>query len=204
MNCEEVKKLLSAYFDDELLEEQRSRLSEHIETCNNCMNELAAFEKLSKMTGAFTTPPPPEQIWAEIEEKLHQETDEVNPAPRSTRVSQHRSLPLSKVFAVAATILIVLGVGWYSYLSWFGHGHGHHDEFTVEFGHYLEAFDADPENAQEFLLAKYEHQLIDPTQTNSELGYQPVVAKGLPTGYEVRSTYVMKMPCCTCVQCLHE
>ena len=34
------------------------------------------------------------------------------------------------------------------------------------------------------------------------VGYRPAVANGLPEGYSVESTYVMTMPCCTCVQCL--
>ncbi len=70
------------------------------------------------------------------------------------------------------------------------------------FGEYLDRFKSDPHDAQSFLLSQYQHEPVHPQEAVERVGYRPVVADGLPNGYSLVSTHVMKMPCCTCVQCL--
>ena len=40
------------------------------------------------------------------------------------------------------------------------------------------------------------------TEATTKLGYRPAAADGLPEGYSLDTVYVLKMPCCTCVQCI--
>ena len=99
---------------------------------------------------------------------------------------------------MAATIFVAAGIGWFTYQSWFAHGE--HDNFTAEFGHYLDEFRHDPDTAQQILLAKYTNQLVAPNQASEYIGYRPSVTEGLPAEYTLESTHVIKMPCCICVQ----
>ena len=145
-------------------------------------------------------PAPPAKIWNQLEEQLAEAKDEVRQPIQPVSRAARRSIPMLRVAALAVTILVMVGVGWLGYSNW--HGHGEHDEFTIEFGNYLEKFRLDPAVAQQFLLAKYDGQSVDVQQAVHQVGYRPAVADGLPKGYSVDSTYVMKMPCCTCVQCL--
>jgi len=198
MNCSDVQALLSAYHDGELADDQRSRLSDHLDTCTDCAKELANFESLSRMATALSTPAPPEQLWNQLESRIERQSEHEPPISRS--VDQSRSWAFSALgqLALAATVFVAVGIAWFTYQSWFTHGT--HDHFTSEFGQYLDAFRHDPDAAQYMLLANYENQLVDPDQAIQQLGYRPVVAGGLPAGYTLESTHVMKMPCCKCVQ----
>jgi hypothetical protein len=193
MNCSEVQELLSAYHDGELADDMRSRVSEHLGQCSDCAQRLAGFENLSVITGLLSTPTPPTHIWSQLEQQLDQQ-----PTIRPATLVRGWSFPVSSRFALAATILIAVGIGWFSYQNWFVPGE--HRQFAAEFGHYLEEFRRDPDAAQHILLTKYRGQAVDVDQAIQQVGYRPAVADGLPDGYTVGSTYVMKMPCCTCVQ----
>ena len=198
MNCSDIQELLSAYYDGELADERRARMSEHLDVCSDCANELAGFEKLSNMAGALGTPAPPEHLWSQLEQQLEEQPVEEQPAVIAASATRRSSFPAPRLFVFAATVFIAVGIGWFAYRSWFPHGE--HHQFTVEFGHYLEEFRRDPVAAQQILLAKYGSQLVEPDQVIQQVGYRPAVADGLPVGYRVESTHVIKMPCCTCVQ----
>jgi hypothetical protein len=101
---------------------------------------------------------------------------------------------------MVATVLIAVGAGWF--ILRHGLHSEHHNHFTAEFGQYLSEFRRDPDAAQQFLLSKYENHRVDPEQATKLVGYRPVIAGGVPPEYKLASTFVMKMPCCTCVQSL--
>lgn len=198
MNCSDVQQLLSAYFDKELADDARSNVGEHLDECSECSRELAAFENLSVLASDLHTPAPPDHLWQQIAQQLDRHADDGQPVAEWVGPSRHWSSVTPRLFALAATVFVAVGIGWFSYHSWFAHGE--HDQFAIEFGHYLDVFSRDPNAAQQILLAKYENRLVDPNQVIGRIGYRPAVADGLPEGYTVESTHVVKMPCCTCVQ----
>ncbi len=203
MNCTEVQELLSAYCDAELVDDQRSRVSCHLEECSVCDQKLAAFKNLSHMAKTVETPVPPEHLWRRIEEQLDQQPKEGQPKEGqlvSQSVVRSRTWTFSarRQLALAATVLVAAGIGWFAFQARFADSGN--NQFTSNFGHYLDEFHHDPDAAQQILLAKYEHQRVDPDQAIHRVGYRPVVANGLPEGYTLESTHVVKMPCCTCVQ----
>ena len=93
-------------------------------------------------------------------------------------------------------------MGWLAFGTWREH-HAEH-QMDLVFGQYLEKFARDPQAAQQFLLASYEGCAVDADLAVDTVGYRPVVADGMPEGYSLESTCVVKMPCCTCVQCLFQ
>jgi len=50
------------------------------------------------------------------------------------------------------------------------------------------------------LLTKYDGEKVDAAGAAKLVGYRPIVSGGLPEGYSLASTSVLKMPCCTCVK----
>ncbi len=196
MSCSEAQDLMSAFYDGELPDDLRSRVSKHLDHCSACAKELAGFESLTAVVGALSEPSAPPEIWSQLEAELDGQRATHTSAP--VDVPQQRGwMPLGR-FAVAAIVLVVVGLGWAAHRTWFGHGD--HGQFATEFGHYLEEFHRDPDAAQQLLLGKYEHQLVLPERVIDRVGYEPAVASGVPDEYELVSTHVMKMPCCTCVQ----
>jgi len=195
MNCPETQELLSAYYDDELTDDVRTRVSEHLDRCSECAKQLAEFEHLSALAVSCSTPTPPTHLWDQLEKHLDRQS-----TAQPARFAQGWLSPVSRRLVLAAAVLIATGVGWFAYQKWFVHDE--HPSMTAVFGRYLEQFRHDPDAAQQVLLATYEGQIVDTDQAIRQVGYRPAVADGLPGGYTVRSTCVMKMPCCTCVQSL--
>lgn len=193
MQCFKVQSLLSAYLDDELAADVRANAAEHLENCAACSFELQRFKELSEMAGAFETPQPPDDLWNRIESQVA-ELPKGQPARRSNR----RPAWALGVAAVAATVLIAIGIGWLVGKSVFPHDA--HAVFAREFGEYLDTFRSDPATAQQMLLAHYQAAPIHPQEAVRHVGYRPMIASGLPEDYTAEKTYVMKMPCCTCVQ----
>ena len=202
MNCSEVQELLSTFYDGELTSGQRSRVSDHLEECADCRKELIGFQQLSNIAVALDTPAPPEQIWTQLESRLDQIQDQrpnqQRPVAKPLGHAGRRLFAVPKPLALAATVLIAAGIGWFAYHSWFAHGE--HQDFTAAFGHYLDEFHRDPDAAQDILLAKYENHAVAPEQAIKRVGYRPAVADGLPDGYTLESTHIIKRPCCACVK----
>jgi len=71
-------------------------------------------------------------------------------------------------------------------------------EFRQIMDDYLVKLSADPNQAEDFLLAKYNGQRISPDQAETLVGYRPLISRELPAGYELASSSVVRMPCCTC------
>jgi len=193
MECSQVQSLLSAYLDDELGAEARSRAAGHLQRCEACADQLQKFAALSQAAGALDAPEPPAELWGRIEAQL----DETSQAQGAGQARRRPAWVLS-VAALAATVLIAIGIGWLARQSWLSP-----DEqavFARDFGRYLDAFRSNPDDAQQMLLATYQAAPIHPEEAVRHVGYRPLAANGLPGEYTVEETYVMRMPCCTCVQ----
>lgn len=195
MDCSVAQELMSAYFDGELPSQEQEAVAKHLKNCSVCAAELAAFGNLSDMAADLSRLEPPPEVWEEVAGGLSAESEQVPVEPKTVGTWRNVS---PRALAVAASILVV-AASWFGYTHWSGH---HHDAFTAEFGEYLDKFHQDPVEAQEYLLGTYDGKPTDPNDVIKLVGYRPAVADGVPPGYSVGPTYVMKMPCCTCVQCL--
>ena len=60
MKCSEVKRKLSAYLDGEVSDADRKEIAEHLKTCEDCQEELAALSSVSDalvLLGGIEVPP---------------------------------------------------------------------------------------------------------------------------------------------------
>jgi len=194
-----VKEHLSAYYDDELAPDKRSAVADHLANCESCVRMLEEYRELSALSAALTHPTPPHNSWQQLEVKLAVEEGKC-----STRLTYVDWLswarrPLLRL-AIATAATIVLGAGWIAYHS--GSEYVGHRKMAAVFEEYLERFPHDPMAAQQFLLVNFEGKVLDAMRAIPEVGYRPAIADGVPDGYTIESTYVIKMPCCSCVKCL--
>jgi len=70
MKCKEVKKLLSAYLDDELSMNKRQLVEEHLKVCSDCALEFASFQSVDRLTTSLIPEEPPEEYWEEYSSRL--------------------------------------------------------------------------------------------------------------------------------------
>lgn len=199
MECVKVQELLSAYFDDQLLGDARSSVARHLQICSRCGEELAVFGQMSTLAGALDEPTPPEGIWTGIEAALDADPPRRTAAPfgAPSRAATRWRLGL---LATAALVLVAAGIVWIT--AALRHTPVHHAELAADFDRYLDSFATDPGLAQNVLLAKYHGQRVNMAEATEQLGYQPAVAAGLPSGYSLESMYTLDMPCCKCLTTL--
>ncbi len=205
MNCIEIQDLLSPYYDDELLTDARASVAEHVRQCETCSELLAGYQKLSNSISAAPIGRVSDNVWASVIEEL----DRARELPEQPKVLATSSTKVERPWltratyqrlAIAASMLLVLGLSvWPQRHNTSTDAHdGHGAEFVATMDHYLEILPKNPNRADQFLLDKYDGKVVAPEQAISLVGYRPAVADGLPEGYTLASTSVLKMPCCTC------
>lgn len=201
MNCTEVKELLSDYYDAELSSDDRERVAAHLSNCPECSDELARFGELSGMVQRVPVPVPSQLEWQHFETQLSAQAT-VKVADRSTKIKRP---PRRSWFsyrglrpAIAVAALLLVAVGWFAIDSWFGHGS--HNLLAADIQQYVKEFQHDPQAAQQVLTTRYDGQRVRLDEATQRVSYQPAVASGLPEEYIVDSMYVLKMPCCDCLQ----
>ncbi len=207
MNCIHTQELLSSYYDGELSTDTRVSIDEHLPQCAACSGILTGFRRLSQAFSVASVGAVPERIWANIVEELGR-AGELPEEPKvlATSATEVRRPWLTRAtvqrFTIAATMLLVLGLSvWLRRDAAMTEMHsGHGAEFVATMNHYLEVLPENPNQAEQFLLDKYDGKVVAPEQAISLVGYRPTVADGLPEGYTLTSTSVLKMPCCTCVK----
>lgn len=197
MNCSEVQERLSAYFDGELADDEQTAVAAHLEGCSACGKQLAVFGRLSKMSAALTDPQSPPALWNDLEAKL--DNDEEHKPMSATLAPPSRAprFPM-RLFAVAASLLVAVGLGVVGYKTWFPADE--HDHLAINFEHYLDEFDKNPQKAQQVLLTKYDGRPTTVQKAAATLPYEPAIARGLPSGCSFEDVYLLDMPCCTCAQ----
>lgn len=186
MQCCDVVELLSAYYDGEVSHNTAEAIREHIDICDHCAEELKVLNELSALTAILEQPTPPRHVWPRIEAQLNKG----QPTANSNKRPPHKA-----VLAMAALVLI--GLSWVGYRHW--HAHEHQD-LAVNFGQFLDNFAEAPDDAQNVLVKNYSGIPIEISDAIRELKYRPVVAVGLPDDYELAQAYLLKMPCCRCLE----
>ncbi len=63
MSCQDYKELMMGYLDNELEQQQRKTLENHLASCWQCAGELEEFKKLKQMTDGVTLAEPEDRIW---------------------------------------------------------------------------------------------------------------------------------------------
>jgi len=194
MTCSDAQGHLSAYYDGELSSDMRAVVTRHLSTCVSCARLLAGYEKLSDLANRLDPPELPRADWNQFERDL-EAGEPIEPArPAVTG----RGIVLWRMGLIAAMIVVTVGIGW---LAFHMSGPSHGDQqFAADFSSYIDQFQSDPDRAQQQLMAKYDGQTVDAKTAVRQLGYWPVVADRLPARYTVAGMYVLRMPCCTCVQ----
>lgn len=194
MQCREVVELLSAYYDGELSPAKTDAVAEHVAVCAECAAELETLHKLSDLTTQLDQPSPPRHVWPRIAAQLNTNPSPVTPPAIPARRASRRTL-------LAVVALLMVGLSWIAYTRWQAHEHQH---LAVNFGHFLDTFEHAPDEALRDLAKNYSGVPVEIPDAIRELKYRPVVADGLPADYELTQAYLLKMPCCRCLEaCYH-
>ena len=192
MDCLAAKNHLSDYCDDELTVDRAALVRAHIDECADCRQELAAFERMGALVASVEVPVTSNRLWARILILL-----EGASRPNRAFTPGRTGIPF-RASAVVVAACLLLGLGIWRYGHWSGQGHDDHAEMAVNLGEMISGFASDPVAAVDRLSTHYQGIEVSLETAESLLGYRPAIGNRLPTGYQLTSTRVLKMPCCTC------
>lgn len=113
MKHRRIQKLLSAYIDDELTQQEREAVKVHVHTCGECAEVLSELNQNSQRIADLRQPAPP-GIWEAVQEQIvsRQQTKDRSRSRHIRRRWIFRPVP-----AVAGTIVLaclVLGLIYFS------------------------------------------------------------------------------------------
>ncbi len=199
IDCATARQYLSAFHDSELAPDLRAAVGEHIEGCPECAARLAEIRDLSRMAAEMQTPAAPAEIWPAIEKQLATEVPDHSAASSNLGLIGRRRVWMR--VAAAALIVITISTSAVVWLKRSEHGEGH---VAVNFAQYLDQFEHNSEAAQQVLLSNYEGRAVSYDEAATKLRYQPVTPEHLPNGMSRKAVYLLRMPCCTCVQAIYQ
>lgn len=195
MRCDEAKERLSAYFDGELSPSDRGEVLRHIMTCESCRTELDTFQRLSDLASTLDRPLSPD-VWTGIESGLLAAPSPSNVVLPTSQNPSRRVSMVSKIAAVAASILVIAtGIWMATSRGWIGP-----DSMSAQMEPFFAEFLKDPAKAQSSLVARYQNKETTFGDVAEKLKFQPAAARTLPMGYSVQSVRLFDMPCCKCLQ----
>jgi mycothiol system anti-sigma-R factor len=106
VSCESTRTVLHGYLDGELDATRAADFERHLESCRECANTLAAEEALrSSLQRSSLYEQTPSALRRKIRADLDAATAPAGPSP----------IPVWRWFAVAAAMLMVTSVSWYSW-----------------------------------------------------------------------------------------
>ncbi len=216
MNCPEVQSRLSAFYDDQISDDVRSRIDAHLHSCADCASVFGDYQALTDFVQHTPTPEPSPKLWDRIDEQLtvSRAIQAKSPTAKSPTAKSPVAKPVARpagvrrrvvVFSpLVAAVMVILAVG--ISLSTAQRDKHQFKGLAGEFNEYLAAYAENPAAAVAGLFAEYPAEEVGFDEAKRRVGYRPVVANSLPDGYSINSIQLMKMPCCDCIKtvCLND
>jgi hypothetical protein len=123
MVCEQVRNELSAYLDGELAPPEAAAVRDHVDACPECREVLEELRATIDLVGGLPCCGAPKHLAADVQREIERRMILAAPAAPADEAPQERSLPIRRaspwprVLAVAATLVLGLGIGLLSYLG---------------------------------------------------------------------------------------
>jgi len=191
MNCNEVIPLLSPFHDGELAPDERRAVADHVATCAACSQKLGSIRRLSDLVESSPVAEAPGTLLPSIERSLAERT----PFWNWFQFSHSRRSAVAALLATAAVLVVGLMVWQIA-----GAPSHSHEEMVRVFGEFLDAFEEGETSAVDVLARKYQGTLVSEAAATSALK-RATVARPIVLGWHaVAQRYLLKMPCCDCVQ----
>jgi len=121
MQCKQVREHLSAYLDRELTAELASAVRHHLASCPECRATLEELRTTADLLGRLPARPAPADLAGDVQREIErrmlapQAADETDTGERTLAVHRGRLWP--RVLAVAACIVLAVGIGTVAFLG---------------------------------------------------------------------------------------
>ncbi|MHC5024506.1 MAG: anti-sigma factor family protein [Planctomycetota bacterium] len=199
MSCAFDDELLSGYLDDELDDEIRIAVRNHLDRCDECSSRLRAMAALRDRVAASRRVELPERLWSRIEatRRAAGAAEAVSPPGRSSPVL--RRLRPWIVAAAAAIVVVALPLIWtLGRAGVRGEEEVGVDRFEappgIALAKYVEEIRAGDEEAAGF-LGMHRGRRIPLDEMAEHASFRPWLPTDLPAGFRVETCYVLSTGC---------
>ncbi len=183
MNCEEIKQQLGHYVDNELTSHMREEVSAHLKTCSTCSLEFKNLQDLTARISDSNNTRVPANLWDSIEQRL----DTMDHPTKHT--APHHSFLRSRRWAMAASIIIVAGIGMFG-LSLVD---TQAKASTIDFCVLLDGLQLDARDAFNKFLKQYDAQPTTPDKApRSAPSLNFATPPTLPGGFRLKSVFLLQ------------
>ncbi|HAU31222.1 MAG: hypothetical protein XD84_0337 [Desulfotomaculum sp. 46_80] len=117
MKCSKAKKLFSGYLDGELKSSQKGFLEDHLNSCPNCRYELARLRASLELIHDLPEVAAPKNFWTQVSEKITIEDGLKKKRKKKTVKWFFPGERLRAGIALAAVLVLVLGISSLIYSS---------------------------------------------------------------------------------------
>lgn len=182
--CKRIEPLLGAYVDDEVAPQVHDEIESHVSVCDPCRTQLREIQGLAAALGQHDPVSVPPALWAAIETRLE-------PGARSHTIF-FRRFPSRAVLALAASIVIVVGLGLFG-LPWGADRTSQVRAATVDFSVLLDALQHDAVVAFDKFLAQYQASPTTPAEAKryaTALNFE--LPETLPGAFQLQATYILR------------
>lgn len=184
MNCHSVRESLGAYLDGELSVEACAPIEAHLAGCPVCTSELEIMRSVTESIAESAAVQVPTRLWTEIERRLDY------PVQRGPKL-RFRFLRVRR-YALAASILIAVGLGAWAFLSLGGDASTARAS-TVDFSMLLDGLPRDAVAAFERFLSRYNARPVLASEAKSsapQLDFE--IPAMLPGGFRLEKAYSLR------------
>lgn len=196
MPCEFMRERLSAFVDNELQDDERLQVEDHLAKCALCQLQVSQFVEMGNLMRRSESLVDTQAMWDRAVVQMGEQV-----VVRQKGLSA-RARWVYVLLATAASIAI-----GYASLPLFRPGAGdladshvehEHESLAVDFQDVFRQAQNSPDEAISKLVAKYQGKQLDQEATTAYLGYEPTLFRKLPSTLKRVSTHVLNMPCCKC------
>jgi len=193
MNCQEANSLMSALHDGELAPDERQAVEAHVASCATCSQRLESIRRLTGLVESTPVPGVPGSLLHKIEQSL------AAPAPFWT----WWQFGLSRRSAVGALLVAAAALAGFLVIWQLASPPHDHHEMVRDFGEFLAAYERGQPTADEMLAQKYHGKLVTEADATIALKRKTVAPPVLLANHQAAKRYLLKMPCCDCVQTVY-
>ncbi|MEA4883613.1 MAG: anti-sigma factor [Clostridia bacterium] len=103
MTCNMAERMISAYIDRELSEDEKRRVRQHLAVCSDCMALYDSMTRVKSALGSMPAAKVPEDLWFNVERSITSASFSLDPSrPRGFRGRWNLALGFVKLVAPAA------------------------------------------------------------------------------------------------------
>jgi len=194
MNCNEVIPLLSPFHDGELTPDEHRAIVVHIASCAACSQKLESIRRLSDLVETTPTPEAPSTLLTKLEQSL----DSLAPRRRWFKLGPAQSRAAAALLAAAAVVAVCVTVWKISSAP----SHSH-EEMVRVFNEFLDSYEQGNPSTEELLARRYDGTLVNEAAATAALKRKTVAPPVVLANHRVTKRYVLKMPCCDCVETIY-